>query len=93
MTIRRRPQYERHFTKWGFSKYESAEIWDYICPEVRRRKAQNKDSEVWVNGRKKTAAQLNRAMSRNPAKPAYQSSHIRECTLWSTPFGMMVDAV
>jgi len=57
-------QYIRQFEKWAFKKNSSKDQWEGIAVEVRKRKYQGKESEIFVKNKRIPDKKLRKEISR-----------------------------
>ncbi|KAF2181591.1 hypothetical protein K469DRAFT_588973 [Zopfia rhizophila CBS 207.26] len=72
-------QYERRFKKWGFQKNKKKDVWEAIALKVTKRKRDNKESEVRIDGAVVSVKKLRKELSRYGYEAAFphefQSNH------------------
>ncbi|KAK6078274.1 Ankyrin-1-like protein 2 [Seiridium cupressi] len=79
-------QYEARFKAWGFQKNLSADTWKYVGHELKKRKRDDKDSEVIVSGTRLPPSKIRKETSRHFYDTKYLVEHgVKTST--STPGG------
>jgi hypothetical protein len=63
--IRSKNQYYPKLESWGIKKYNSGNDWKLIERETRKRKADGKESDVTMRGRKFTKAETEKEIARH----------------------------
>ncbi|KAF2175396.1 hypothetical protein K469DRAFT_610950, partial [Zopfia rhizophila CBS 207.26] len=91
----RKAQYERHFKKWGFQRYTRRENWEAIALKVTKRKRDNKESEVRIDGEVVCVKKLRKELSRYAPTPKTPegiyvctppSLHVNTCLSYNLPW-------
>ncbi|KAK9420065.1 putative Clr5 domain-containing protein [Seiridium unicorne] len=68
-------QYEARFKAWGFQKNLSADTWKYVGHELKKRKRDDKDSEVIVSGTRLPPSKIRKETSRHFYDTKYLVEH------------------
>jgi hypothetical protein len=60
----RKAQYEKRLRAWGLTKNYSKATWEIVARKVNKRKQDNKDSDVHIDGQLVPAKKLKKALQR-----------------------------
>ena len=69
-TFSRKSQYEAIFKKWQYTKNLKPSQWQYVDNQIKKRKADGKESEVYHNGALIASKKLKKELGRNCNLPS-----------------------
>jgi hypothetical protein len=82
LNLRSKAQYELHFKKWEFRKNRTKDDWKIVAQKIRKRKREQKESEVYIDGNLIESKKVRKETSRYGFMSAatemqLQGNHIR----------------